>query len=570
MKTPEAAEQKEAAVSAARAPAPQASTAAEHGSPRGFLTRLHSGGGNRAAGQWLQAKLKIGAAHDPYEQEADRAADQVMRMPDPALEVKASPPLVQRKCAQCEEEDHDQLQRKCAHCEEEDSGQLQRQESGSGGVAGAAPSIVHESLSSAGHPLDTATRAFMEPRFGHDFGRVRVRTDAQAAAAAQAVRAKAFTVGADLVFGAGEYAPGTPGGRLLLAHELAHVIQQSGGGTMLQRAENDTVPNCAPLTDTETDVDAKVNAALANARKAAGASPTGRQVAKGVVKELATDTSMGRTAIEDWASTLSKTKADLPAQSATKYAGVTYGLWKQPFFPILNPTMKIHAICVGSDKLGHFFQQGATFYQTQSLKGTAAAEEQSERTEGGGYGLATTGVFSNADREANRQGAKFYADLVASPTMTFAIASYISSAWSEVDHPNFYESSVGHQVWANVLAGKWSGHSWDNSPFADNPLTLDLKATVAGSVTGTFTVGGASGTLTGTITYNTTTVKGETTMGSPTTETPISGIRINFDWTMGSDSGKGFLDSGGERHLGGSWGRGKSDSDRGTWYIDHT
>ena len=87
--------------------------------------------------------------------------------------------------------------------------------------------------------------------------------------------------------------------------------------------------------------------------------------------------------------------------------------------------------------------------------------------------------------------------------------------------------------------------------------------------TGSFSVGAASGTLTGTISYKTTTVKGENPTGSPTTETPISGIRIDFDWTMGSDSGKGFLDSGGERHLSGGWGRGKSNSDRGSWIIDH-
>jgi hypothetical protein len=233
--------------------------------------------------------------------------------------------------------------------------------------------------------------------------------------------------------------------------------------------------------------------------------------------------------------------------------------------------MKVHGICIGSDKLGHFFQQGATFWQTSALQGTAAAEERSERSEGGGFGLQTTGVFSNADREANRQGGKFYVDLLASPTMTFAIQNYISSAWSEVDHPNFYEESVGHQVWANTLTGNWDGHSWDKSPFADNPLSVSLVATVAGKVTGTFKVGGVSGKiLNGVIRYNTTTVRAKSASGTDTSATPISGIHIDFDWTLGADSGKGFLDSGGERHLGGGWGNGISTSDRGTWYIDHT
>src|SRR5262249_10225970 len=75
-------------------------------------------------------------------------------------------------------------------------------------------------------PLGAATRAFMEARFGHDFSRVQVHTDAAAAAAARAVSALAYTVGSHVVFGAGQYAPRTSAGRQLLAHELAHVLQQ--------------------------------------------------------------------------------------------------------------------------------------------------------------------------------------------------------------------------------------------------------------------------------------------------------------------------------------------------------
>jgi hypothetical protein len=88
------------------------------------------------------------------------------------------------------------------------------------------PSIVHEVLRSPGQPLDSETRAFMEPRFGHDFSQVRVHTDSLAAESARAVDALAYTVGRDLVFNAGLYQPATPTGRNLLAHELTHVIQQ--------------------------------------------------------------------------------------------------------------------------------------------------------------------------------------------------------------------------------------------------------------------------------------------------------------------------------------------------------
>src|SRR5262249_28975239 len=91
------------------------------------------------------------------------------------------------------------------------------------------PPVVRDVLRSPGQSLDAATLAVMEPRFGHDFGQVRVHTDAQAAESARAVSALAYTVGGDVVFGAGQYSPLTPTGKNLLAHELAHVVQQAQG-----------------------------------------------------------------------------------------------------------------------------------------------------------------------------------------------------------------------------------------------------------------------------------------------------------------------------------------------------
>ena len=90
----------------------------------------------------------------------------------------------------------------------------------------AAPPIVHEVLRSPGQPLDAATRAFMESRFGHDFSQVRVHSNAAAEQSARAVNALAYTVGRDIVFNAGRYAPKTSAGQRLLAHELTHVVQQ--------------------------------------------------------------------------------------------------------------------------------------------------------------------------------------------------------------------------------------------------------------------------------------------------------------------------------------------------------
>lgn len=90
------------------------------------------------------------------------------------------------------------------------------------------PPIVHEVLRSSGQSLDSTTRAFMESRFERDFSQVRVHTDEKAAESAGTVDALAYTVGRDLVFGAGQYQPQTHEGRRLLAHELTHVVQQNG------------------------------------------------------------------------------------------------------------------------------------------------------------------------------------------------------------------------------------------------------------------------------------------------------------------------------------------------------
>jgi len=91
-----------------------------------------------------------------------------------------------------------------------------------------APPIVHDVLRSPGQPLDAATRASMEPRFGHDFSKVRIHADARANESARSVNALAYTVGPQIVFGAGLYQPGAASGQRLLAHELTHVVQQHG------------------------------------------------------------------------------------------------------------------------------------------------------------------------------------------------------------------------------------------------------------------------------------------------------------------------------------------------------
>jgi Domain of unknown function (DUF4157) len=138
------------------------------------------------SGSMVRRKMLINEPGDRFEHEADRVADQVMRMSNPG--VHPTPEIN-------------------------------------------APPIVFDTHSSPGQPLGPATRAFFEPRFGHDFSRVRIHTDGPATQSARALNARAFTIGQNVVFGPGQYAPETRSGQLLLAHELTHVVQQTGGAT---------------------------------------------------------------------------------------------------------------------------------------------------------------------------------------------------------------------------------------------------------------------------------------------------------------------------------------------------
>jgi Domain of unknown function (DUF4157)/Glutaminase len=166
----------------------------------------------------LQTKLTVSQPGDAYEQEADRVAEQVMRMPAPGT---AMPSIVP--------EQDESLMRK------------EGKASGAGGRAiEGAPPIVNSALSSGGQPLDAGTRTFMESRFGYNFSDVRVHTNGQAAESTQAVNARAYTVESDVVFGEGQYKPGTGEGQRLLAHELTHVVQQEPNTQLTHRDKGAT------------------------------------------------------------------------------------------------------------------------------------------------------------------------------------------------------------------------------------------------------------------------------------------------------------------------------------------
>lgn len=148
-----------------------------------------------------------------------RLRNQYNHPPPPSVTSVLSRPF-QRKCASGQ---HTMAGGECDECNKT---RLQRRAANEAHPVEVPPS-VNEILSFNGQPLDAGTRGFMESRFGHDFSKVRVHIDARAAESARAVNASAYTIGADVIFGASQYKPGTTTGNKLLAHELTHVVQQN-------------------------------------------------------------------------------------------------------------------------------------------------------------------------------------------------------------------------------------------------------------------------------------------------------------------------------------------------------
>ena len=205
------------------APVPRSSHTPSEGARA--ACRCACGGGCPRCTAALQAKLFVGSSHDPLEQEADRVAEQVLAGPA-TPGVRRAPPGIQR----------------AAHV--------------APGAAGVSPRSVDHVLAGQGSPLPSGVQNDMSQRFGHDFSHVRIHTGSLAEASARDVHAKAYTVGHNVVFGAGQYAPDARQGQQLLAHELTHVLQQSGGTSApyLARSVDDWLAgtvNIAAMTYTQ-------------------------------------------------------------------------------------------------------------------------------------------------------------------------------------------------------------------------------------------------------------------------------------------------------------------------------
>lgn len=178
----------------------------------------------------IQTKLKIGEPGDKYEQEADRIADEVMRMPEPSVQRQIKPeeeeemvytktiasqitPLVKRQADFLEEEEEEIIQPKHSSSQ----------------VTIAIPAIevgIQSLRQNSGQPLSADLRAFMEPRFGRNFSNIRIHTGSQAEQLSRSLNAGAFTIGNDIILRTRQFNPESNSGKKLLAHELTHTIQQ--------------------------------------------------------------------------------------------------------------------------------------------------------------------------------------------------------------------------------------------------------------------------------------------------------------------------------------------------------
>lgn len=565
----------------------------------------------------LQGKLAVSEPGDKYEKDAERVADQVVRMAEPktgriaALETGSrgfrnrsesdrsasggmanttaeSPGTVlQRRSTSSEPRDRRQGEaangvekgiRQPAH---EGPGatsaggselpEIQRNPGGRTSGEGQRPVSLPRT---GGRRLSRRTRTYMEPRFRTDFSDVRVHDGSRARATAARLNAMAFTTGRDIYLGPGR----SESDSRLMAHELTHVVQQRGTDRgLIQRAEVDTSGNCQELQDSKADVNQRVNEALKRVRDSANSSPPQEaHVIDGVYKKLGKNKTAGRSKVEVWAADLGSNKVAQPAQEATKYAGVSYKLWNQPLFEILNPTMKVDGICIGSDKLGHFFQQGYQYYRKADAKGGSAsdAEKFGKSTEAGGFGLSSTGVYSRADLAANRSGLDFYKNVDQDPSLDFDISNYITSAWNEQENTSFYKQTVAEHVWPNLLSGWWSG-TWStrgggggmlgpehpSERSATVALYKERKKIVGGEYSYTDSNGDTvPGEITNvTLNYQTTEVTGG--------KTPVSGVEVKFNWSESGLVGKGQWRSVGESHLVGTWGTGSSRTNGGIWNL---
>lgn len=360
--------------------------------------------------------------------------------------------------------------------------------------------------------------------------------------------------------------------------------------------ENDTrIRNPAGMTDLKPALNQHVNAIIAQSRAAAGGNiarfvdlvylALGRSPITSIFS--INDPNYNKSLVEIWAETQPPTAVFPLPQRSTKFNGVrswntasrlTWG--PSPtggVIRVLSPTVLLDGVYMGLDKIGHFMQQGYSYYQIVARQGRplSDAEQWGHETEaaagippGGGmpqpYGLASTGVYSPADLEANRRGYEFYTWLATNPNTPFDIADYVTDRWSEEVVISSYHEALAPIVWNNLLAGNWTGtYTILNDP--NNP-SIHLRATF---IPGAAAIGGTP--LTGQYVYTYTAGQVTTTLAATIRYLPFisaalgyRGIRIDLSWRSGNAVGRGILYAQtSESHLEGTWGRNGSHNDGG-------
>jgi hypothetical protein len=296
----------------------------------------------------IQAKLTIGQPDDQYEEEADRVSDQVMRMPEPAIQRAPG-------CSSCpgsEEEDLIQtkpvgnritpiIQRKGEEEPDEEDEIHAKSESNKSPPVNSGFQQRIQSAKSGGHRLGTTEKHFFESRFNRSFEDVKIHTDPETTDMAKSINAKAFTLGKDIFFGAGHYSPKSENGKHLLAHELTHVVQQKDPGAPKIR-RSPTEPQIsnflrgqAIINRKQNRLDEEVNHVLEEDKKPNQMSPgsaaeVGRQALEIVgyerLMKLATDAGFLEDRSSGQENGMIQTKLAAPDNMIMRQAGaVTFG-----------------------------------------------------------------------------------------------------------------------------------------------------------------------------------------------------------------------------------------------------
>lgn len=252
-----------------------------------------------------------------------------------------------------------------------------------------------------------------------------------------------------------------------------------------------------------------------------------------------------------------------PTRASTKYANLRGVAWSG-FAATLGPSMLVAGHRIGLDKLGHFFQQGYEYYKVALAQGLTVAQltQRGKNEEAGRYGLRSTGVYSRADIEANLAGFRFYQSLAAGPfPVVFNIRQHISRKWNEEIEPNDYHVAYFAEIWSNILCittRTWTGtitlESGQAVPISftwrrPTPAMQNNRQRVAATYSyNNPQVGPLTGSIDGFVGYPK--VNQNLTTHNRVVVLARWGRRQNAGWLM-------LTNTGDERALSGTWGRGQ-------------